>query len=85
MSPQTTWRPYPFTAQITLEPTKESKVISLVKRNGGIVSRKEVAKCLGLSDGAHLDTIMDRAGIGQIGTYKTGNGRPTKLYGFKTA
>lgn len=82
MNSQTTWRPYPFTTQIIVEPSRESKIISLVKRNGGIASRKEIAQCLGVADGGHLEAVIKRAGVGQIGTYKSGNGRPTKLYGF---
>lgn len=97
--PQTTWRPYPFVAEAVAEPAikakqaskpkalsaeeKAAKVAALVKRKGGVVTRKEVARCLNYSDGTHLDAIMRRANVGMVGTYKNASGTATKLYGFK--
>lgn len=82
MSPQTTWRPFPFGKTAHIEITREDRIINLIKRNGGIASRKEIAQCLGLVDGGHLDPIIKKSGVVEVGLYRAGNGRQTKLYGI---
>ena len=80
MTPQTTWRPYPFTGHAP-HVSNGDRLIRLLSKEP--ITKVEIMQSLGITDNFYLNTLLKRVGADVVGERKARNGQKIKVFGLK--